>query len=52
MSEQEASPQDMIEMLRILAEVMQSKTNVRVEIQPELLTQAADIIERLSSRAS
>jgi hypothetical protein len=51
-TDKEASPEDMIEMLRILAAVMQEKSNVRVEVLPELLTQVADIIEGLLKSAS
>jgi hypothetical protein len=52
MTDEETSPEDMIEMLRILASVMQEKSNVRVEVLPELLTQAADVIEGLLKSAS
>jgi hypothetical protein len=52
MTDKETSPEDMIEMLRILASVMQEKSNVRVEVLPELLTQAADVIEGLLKSAS
>ena len=46
------TPKEMVEMLRVLASVMEDRKDVKVEVLPELLTQVADMIEDLADNAS